>query len=49
MPELLTGNQTGVNITITAGSVGDQATPTKQLDQAMKALESDDNAAAGNI
>jgi hypothetical protein len=44
-----TGNQTGVNITITAGGVGDQATPTKQLDQAMKALESGDNAAAGDI
>jgi hypothetical protein len=42
-----TGNQTGANITTTqAGGGGDQETATKQLDQAMKALESDDKAAA---
>jgi hypothetical protein len=42
-----TGNQTGANITTTqAGGGGDQATATKQLDLAMKALESGDNAAA---
>ena len=41
-----TGNQTGANITTTTGGVGDQSTATKQLDQAMKALESGDNAAA---
>ena len=41
-----TGNQTGANITTTAGGGGDQETATKQLDQAMKALESGDNAAA---
>jgi cellobiose-specific phosphotransferase system component IIA len=41
-----TGNQTGANITTSVGSVGDQSTATKQLDQAMKALESGDNAAA---
>jgi cellobiose-specific phosphotransferase system component IIA len=41
-----TGNQTDANITTTAGGGGDQATATKQLDQAMKALESGDNAAA---
>ena len=42
---LSTTNQTGANIT-TTGGVGDQSTATKQLDQAMKALESGDNAAA---
>ena len=41
-----TGNQTGANITTTAGGGGDQETATKQLDQAMKALESGDKAAA---
>jgi hypothetical protein len=41
-----TGNQTDANITTTAGGGGDQETATKQLDQAMKALESDDKAAA---
>ena len=41
-----TGNQTGANITTTGGGAGDQATATKQLDQAVKALESGDNAAA---
>jgi hypothetical protein len=42
-----TGNQTGANITTTqAGGGGDQETATKQLDQAMKALDSDDKAAA---
>ena len=42
-----TGNQTGVNMTTTAGGgIGDQETANKQLDQAMKALESGDNAAA---
>jgi cellobiose-specific phosphotransferase system component IIA len=42
-----TGNQTGANITTTtADGGGDQSTATKQLDQAMKALESGDNAAA---
>jgi cellobiose-specific phosphotransferase system component IIA len=42
-----TGNQIGANITTSAGGVGDQSTAaTKQLDQAMKALESGDNAAA---
>jgi cellobiose-specific phosphotransferase system component IIA len=41
-----TGNQTGTNITTTAGGGGDQVTATKQLDLAMKALESGDNAAA---
>ena len=40
-----TGNQTGANIT-SAGGVEDQSTAPKQLDQAMKALESGDNAAA---
>jgi hypothetical protein len=40
-----TGNQTGTNIT-TAGGGGDQSTATKQLDLAMKALGSGDNAAA---
>ena len=41
-----TGNQTDANITTTAGGGGDQETATKQLDQAMKALESGDKAAA---
>jgi len=42
-----TGNQTGANITTTqAGGGGDQETATKQLDLAMKALESGDKAAA---
>jgi cellobiose-specific phosphotransferase system component IIA len=41
-----TGNQTAANITTTADAGGDQSTATKQLDQAMKALESGDNAAA---
>ena len=42
-----TGNQTCANITTTqAGGGGDQETATKQLDQAMKALESGDKAAA---
>ena len=41
-----TGNQTGAKITTTAGGGGDQETATKQLDQAMKALESGDKAAA---
>jgi hypothetical protein len=41
-----TGNQTGPNITTTAGGGGDQSTATKQLDLAMKALGSGDNAAA---
>jgi cellobiose-specific phosphotransferase system component IIA len=42
-----TGNQTGANITTTqAAGVGDQVTATKQLDLAMKALDSGDNAAA---
>lgn len=42
-----TGNQTGANITTTtAGSVGDLETATKQLDQAVKALDSGDEAVA---
>lgn len=43
-----TGNQTGANITTTTagGGGGDQVTPTKQLDLAMKALDSGDKAAA---
>ena len=41
-----TGNQTDANITTTAGGGGDQETATKQLDQAMKALDSGDKAAA---
>lgn len=42
-----TGNQTGVNMTTTTGGGGgDQETANKQLDQALKALESGDNAAA---
>ena len=42
-----TGNQTGANMTTTAGGGGgDQETANKQLDQAIKALESGDNAAA---
>jgi hypothetical protein len=42
-----TGNQTGANITTTqTDGGGDQATATKQLDQAMKALDSGDKAAA---
>ena len=42
-----TGNQTGVNMTTTAGGArGAQEAPNNQLDQAMKALESGDNAAA---
>src|SRR5215211_355749 len=41
------GNQTGVNMTTTTGGGGgDQETANKQLDQAIKALESGDNAAA---
>jgi cellobiose-specific phosphotransferase system component IIA len=40
-------NQTGGNMTTTTGGGGgDQETANKQLDQAMKALESGDNAAA---
>jgi hypothetical protein len=40
-------NQTGGNMTTTASdSRGDQETANKQLDQAMKALDSGDNAAA---
>lgn len=40
-------NQTGGNMTTTAGGGGgDQETANKQLDQAMKALDSGDNAAA---
>jgi cellobiose-specific phosphotransferase system component IIA len=42
-------NQTSANVTTTTtggGGGGDQETATKQLDQAMKALESGDNAAA---
>ena len=44
-----TGNQTGANITTTTtagGGGGDQETATKQLDQAIKALDSGDKAAA---
>lgn len=41
-----TGNQTGANITTTAGGVGDLETATKQLDQAVKALDSGDEAVA---
>jgi cellobiose-specific phosphotransferase system component IIA len=41
-----TGNQTGANISTTSAGGGDQVTATKQLDLAMKALESGDNAAA---
>jgi hypothetical protein len=43
-----TGNQTGANITTTSAGGGgeDQETITKQLDQAMKALDSGDKAAA---
>jgi hypothetical protein len=40
-------NQTGGNMTTTAsGGGGDQETANKQLDQAMKALDSGENAAA---
>ena len=43
-----TGNQTGANITTTTAGGGgeDQETITKQLDQAVKALDSGDKAAA---
>ena len=43
-----TGNQTGANITTTTagGGGGDEVTATKQLDLAMKALDSGDKAAA---
>ena len=40
------GNVTGGNMTTTAGGGGDQETANKQLDQALKALESGDNAVA---
>ena len=39
-------NQTGVNMTTTASGGGNQEPANKQLDQAMKALDSGDNAAA---
>ena len=39
-------NQTGVNMTTAAGGGGNQEPANKQLDQAMKALDSGDNAAA---
>jgi FlaG/FlaF family flagellin (archaellin) len=42
-----TANQTGGNMTTTSGGGGgDQETANKQLDQAVKALDSGDNAAA---
>jgi hypothetical protein len=41
-----TTNQTGSNMTTTAGGGGDQETASKQLDLAIKALDSGDNAAA---
>jgi hypothetical protein len=41
-----TANQTGGNMTTTTGSGGNQETANKQLDQAMKALDSGDNAVA---
>jgi cellobiose-specific phosphotransferase system component IIA len=40
------GNVTGGNMTTTAGGGGAQETANRQLDQAIKALESGDNAAA---
>jgi hypothetical protein len=39
-------NQTGVNMTTAASGGGNQEPANKQLDQAMKALDSGDNAAA---
>ena len=39
-------NQTGGNMTTTTGGGGNQETANKQLDQAMKALDSGDNAVA---
>ena len=41
-----TTNQTGSNMTNTAGGGGDQETPSKQLDLAIKALDSGDDTAA---
>ena len=41
-----TTNQTGSNMTTTAGGGGDQETANKQLDLAIKALDSGDNTAA---
>ncbi len=41
-----TGNQTGANMTTTAGSGGDQATAKMHLGEAMKALQAGDTAGA---
>ena len=41
-----TANQTGGNMTTTTGGGGNQETANKQLDQAMNALDSGDNAVA---
>jgi hypothetical protein len=41
-----TGNQTGGNMTTTAGGGGDQATAKMHLDEAMKALQAGDTAGA---
>ena len=44
-----TTNQTGSNMTTTAGGGGDQETASKQLDSAIKALDSGDNAAGRRL